>query len=229
MIWRKHNPKQYVVDTVTDLAEIHRPRTGSLAFVIAGGTSWLFNGSTWTGAGGGASSADAVSYDPTDSGLASTDVQGALDEVAAGGVPAGLPVYIAHREGAPVDIGPGEDLQVRTDSVDRDDLGIEDGGPTPSGGYWLGGGYITESLNPNTGTVRAHLRGGNSDNELGLNVSGGHIHYPLGPAGAIGLVIPAQCFLVNDGNTSSYYIHVVNEADDTFTCDAVGIWLIKLL
>ena len=35
--------------------------------------------------GGGASSADAVSYDNTDSGLEATDVQGAIDELAEGG------------------------------------------------------------------------------------------------------------------------------------------------
>lgn len=58
---------------------------GSRADIISDSSKYLWNGSQWvrqtTSGGGGASSADQVSYDNTDSGLTATNVQDAIDEL----------------------------------------------------------------------------------------------------------------------------------------------------
>ena len=71
--------------TISDIGYGTTIGYGSRADIISDSSKYIWNGSQWvrqiSGGGGGASSADQVSYDNTDSGLTATNVQDAIDEI----------------------------------------------------------------------------------------------------------------------------------------------------
>ena len=146
---------------------------------------------------------------------------------AAGGLPTGLPLYSATRELTSVVISPGVAGFIATDTVVRDDLGIDDAGDViPTGGTWLVGGAWSESSAPGTGTARGYIEG----NFLPLSDNGGSglLTYPLGPTDPIGLLIPPVIVIIPDANTDSLGVRIVNATDDDYEVDYANIWLVKL-
>lgn len=82
-IWA--NTKNDLPSTMTDIGYGTALGFGSTAQTFDDSKEWRWNGTQWVeiheSSGGGASSADQVSYDNTDSGLTATNVQDAIDEL----------------------------------------------------------------------------------------------------------------------------------------------------